>query len=296
MRVASLGYISLSLQDPLAWRGFGVSVLGLMEASDSSDERLLLRMDEHPYRVSITRGDEDRLDCAGWEVEDSAALETAVNRLQAAGAPVTRGDAAGAAERCVSEYVRSADPDGNEFELYYGRTDLKDDFVSGAGVERFISGELGMGHVVIPAPMQDQTHAFYKDVLGFADSDDLTLPPPAEGAPNMRVVFLHAANPRHHSLALYNFPVPSGVVHIIFEVPDIDTVGKCLDRVQAAELPLMATLGRHENDNALSFYVFGPGGIGVEYGCEGKLIDFENYQATTSTVGDIWGHAYEPVG
>jgi len=82
---------------------------------------------------------------------------------------------------------------------------------------------------------------------------------------------------------------------MIFEVPDIDTVGQCLDRVQQAEIPLMATLGRHENDNALSFYMFAPGGIGVEYGCEGKLIDYKNYKPTQSTLGDIWGHAYEPV-
>jgi len=81
-------------------------------------------------------------------------------------------------------------------------------------------------------------------------------------------------------------------VHLILEVPDIDHVGACLDRVQKAGYPLMSTLGRHCNDNMLSFYVVGPGGIAVEYGCEGRQIDWQNFEPTVSTVGDFWGHDY----
>ena len=54
----------------------------------------------------------------------------------------------------------------------------------------------------------------------------------------------------------------------------------------------MSTLGRHCNDNMLSFYVFGPGGIAVEYGCEGKTFDWDSFTPTESTVGDFWGHQY----
>ncbi len=294
MTVASLGYICLSIQDPAAWEQYATDVLGLMSATEDQD-RVLLRMDDHPFRLAVEKGAEDKLAYIGWSFADSEAYEGVIARLQAAGAEVSRGSAAGAQARQVTEYATSSDPSGNVFDVYYGRTGLTDDFVSPMGIESFVTGDLGMGHAVIPAPNQDATHHFYKDVLGFGDSDDLRLPPPAEGAPDMRIIFMHAANQRHHSLGLFNFPSETGIVHMIFEVPDVDTVGLCLDRVQKAEIPLMATLGRHENDNALSFYMFAPGGIGVEYGCEGKLIDYKNYQATQSTVGDIWGHAYEPV-
>jgi 3,4-dihydroxy-9,10-secoandrosta-1,3,5(10)-triene-9,17-dione 4,5-dioxygenase len=141
----------------------------------------------------------------------------------------------------------------------------------------------------------DETRAFYQQTLGLADSDDLRLPPPAEGAPDQRILFLHADNPRHHSLGLYNFPVPTGIIHMIFEMPEIDDVGLCLDRVNAAGLPLLGTLGRHCNDQMLSFYVFGPGGIGVEIGCGGLQVDWQNFTPTVSTVGDVWGHVYTPV-
>jgi 3,4-dihydroxy-9,10-secoandrosta-1,3,5(10)-triene-9,17-dione 4,5-dioxygenase len=208
---------------------------------------------------------------------------------------VTRGDDAGAKKRCVTEYCVSADPAGNPIEIYHGRTNVGGAFESPQGVSKFLTGDMGLGHLVVPAPNQDETHAFYKDVLGFGDSDDLTMPPPAEGAPDMRIRFMHAANPRHHSLALFNFPVPTGIVHLMFEVPTVDEVGRALDRVTKAGVPLMATLGRHHNDNMLSFYAFGPGGIAVEYGCDGLQLDWDTFEPTTSTVADIWGHEYQPI-
>ena len=93
-----------------------------------------------------------------------------------------------------------------------------------------------------------------------------------EGAPEARVIFMHADNPRQHSLALYNQPHPAGVVHLMVEVGTLDEVGMALDRVKQAGLPLLATLGRHINDNMCSFYVLAPGGIAVEYGYDGLLV------------------------
>jgi 3,4-dihydroxy-9,10-secoandrosta-1,3,5(10)-triene-9,17-dione 4,5-dioxygenase len=103
---------------------------------------------------------------------------------------------------------------------------------------------------------------------------------------------MHADNPRQHSLALYNQPHPAGVVHLMVEVGTLDEVGMALDRVKQAGLPLLATLGRHINDNMCSFYVLAPGGIALEYGYDGLLVDWDNYVPTVSTEGDVWGHEY----
>ncbi|MDH3336468.1 MAG: VOC family protein [Gammaproteobacteria bacterium] len=294
MAVARLGYIGISSQDPDAWNAFGSDLLGLMSVKGPGDG-VYLKIDDHPYRIIVNKGAEDRLACMGWEVEDAAAYEHTIAALQAAGTPVEHGDDAGAVERSVSAYCSAADPAGNPLEIYHGRTNVGDAFESPQAVSRFLTGDMGLGHIVVPAPNTDETHAFYKDVLGFGDSDDLTLPPPAEGAPEMRVVFMHAANPRHHSLALFNLPNPTGIVHLMLEVPTIDEVGACLDRINRAGIPLLATLGRHCNDNMLSFYAISPGGIAVEYGCEGRQIDWQNFEATKTTVADVWGHEYQPV-
>jgi 3,4-dihydroxy-9,10-secoandrosta-1,3,5(10)-triene-9,17-dione 4,5-dioxygenase len=41
-----------------------------------------------------------------------------------------------------------------------------------------------------------------------------------------------------------------------------------------------------------SVYLLAPGGIAVEYGFDGLLIDWQNHMATVSTEGDLWGHEY----
>ena len=149
------------------------------------------------------------------------------------------------------------------------------------------------GSVVVPAPNQDEAHQFYKNVLGFGDSDDLTLPPPAEGAPDMRIVFLHAANPRHHSLALYEAEgLPGDCVHLMVEVKSVDEVGYALDRVNEREIMVVSTLGRHTNDRMLSFYMATPAGFAMEFGCDGLKMDWEGYTPTVSTLPSIWGHKF----
>ena len=103
---------------------------------------------------------------------------------------------------------------------------------------------------------------------------------------------MHANNPRQHSLALFNGPHPLGVVHIMMEVETMDEVGRAMDRAKAAESHFLATLGRHINDNMCSVYLLAPGGIAVEYGYDGLLIDWENHVPTVSVEGDAWGHEY----
>ena len=289
-----LGYLGLQTQDPQAWVSFGEDLLGVMSVEGDGDG-VYLKIDEHPFRLVVDKGDEDKLTFAGWEVDSADEYEATVAAIEAAGASVTRGTEEGARKRCVTEYCVSADPAGNPFEVYHGRTNVGEPFESPQGVSGFVTGDMGLGHYVVPAPNLEETHEFYKAVLGFGDSDDLTLPPPAEGAPEMRIIFMHAGNPRHHSIALFNLPVPSGCVHLMFEVETLDDVGRCMDRMAEANVPLMSTLGRHHNDQMVSFYPIAPGGFPVEYGFDGLQLDLATFEPTKSTVADTWGHAYAPV-
>lgn len=294
--IAGLGYVVIAAQDVAAWDKFGTQILGLQKA-DISGDALYLKMDDAPFRYMIEQAagepGPDVLAATGWDAGDDDNLNALIEKIEAAGATVTEGAADEAAARCVTRFVKSADPAGNGLELYVGRTDTGDAFVSPIGVSGFVTEPMGMGHAVIPAPNDQECADFYQDVLGFGISDDLRLPPPAEGAPDMRIVFFHADNPRHHSLALGNFPTPTKCIHLMMEVNTLDEVGAALDRVTQAGLPLMASLGRHENDKMVSFYVVGPGGIAIEYGYDGLQVDdWAGFAPTVSTSGDIWGHEY----
>lgn len=301
MGVASIGYLRIESTDTAAWMDFGTNILGLMDANrEDTEGARYLRMDDHPFRFMLEPGDTDRLLACGLEFRDQTAWEATCQGLAAAGHELTAGTAEQAERRCVSGFASVTDPSGNLLELYYGRKLDYAPLISPVGVRQFITGDettgdMGFGHAVLPAPATEETIAFYQDLIGLGPSDDL-YPPMPEGAPEARVYFMHADNPRQHSLALYNHPHPAGVVHIMVEVECLDEVGRALERVKQAGLPLFATLGRHVNDNMCSFYVMAPGGIAVEYGYDGLLIDWDDYTPTVSTVGDLWGHEYNVPG
>ncbi len=290
MTVKALGYVRIEMRDPQVWRQVGEDILGFSSAT-AEDGSVRLRMDAAPFRYLIERGGDDRFVATGWECEADA-FDRLCGALRDAGVELEEGDAAGCAARAVTAYVAGQDPSGNQFELFHGRTQAEGGFRSGIEGLGYVADDLGLGHAVLPALAHAETSAFYRDVLGFGISDALTLPPPVEGVPEMCIHFYHADNPRHHSLALFNGPAPSGVVHLMTEMRTLDQVGACLDRVKAAGLPITASIGRHENDRMVSFYFLCPAGIPMEVGYDGLQLDWSTFQPTTSTVGDVWGHEY----
>ncbi|MGI9156303.1 MAG: VOC family protein [Marmoricola sp.] len=50
----------------------------------------------------------------------------------------------------------------------------------------------------------------------------------------------------------------------------LDDVGRALERVRKHRVPLSATLGRHRNDQMVSFYVKSPGGFDIGYAPKGS--------------------------
>lgn len=293
MSVANLGYAVLQMQDPAAWADFAEAVLGFGQAKSYGKEGAqYLRMDGAPFRYMIVQGDEDRYLASGYDAGSEAKFHAQLANFEAAGVAVTHGSAEDAKHRAVKAVAFCQDPSGNHVEVYHGR-ETGEAFTPGHGIKTFMTGEMGLGHVVLPAPENDATIKFYREVMGFGVSDDLTLPAFAPGLPDQRIYFMHADNPRHHTLALYNFPNPAGVVHLMAEVGDMDELGLCMDRVKAADLHILASLGRHSNDEMISFYFMAPGGIAFEVGYDGKTIDdWSTFTPTKSTVGDIWGHEY----
>jgi 3,4-dihydroxy-9,10-secoandrosta-1,3,5(10)-triene-9,17-dione 4,5-dioxygenase len=273
---------------------FGTNVLGLMDARrEDAAGASFLRMDDHPFRFMIEPGDADKLLAVGLEYPSEQAWQDTLDALAAAGHTVAPLPAQEAVRRCVTAFATVLDPAGNTLELYWGRKLDYVPFVSPTSVSGFVTsyrqtGDLGFGHCVLPAPNLDITTAFYTQLIGTGMTD--TLYPP--GMDGLKINFMHANNPRQHSVALFSGPHPLGIVHFMVEVQTLDEVGKAMQRAKQAGVHFLATLGRHVNDNMCSIYILAPGGIAVEYGFDGLLIDWENYVPTVSVEGDMWGHEY----
>lgn len=294
MAVRSLAYIRVQARDLLAWSHFAETVVGAAAALQDDGQTLLLRIDARPWRFRIEHAETDRYVCAGLECPTEADYLAVLDRVRGVGILVTEGDADGTRERHVRAFVSFADPAGNGIELCWGNTVAGTPFVSPAGVSSFVTGEMGFGHVVLPTNSYDETKAFYKDLLGFGDSDEMRVHFPGAPEHGLGMSFMHATGPRHHTVAVGEFPAPSGLIHTMVEVSSIDEVGLAYDRAVAAGAHISATIGRHTNDRMLSFYMRTPGGFDMEYGCDGtQFPDWSVVTPTFTIKEDLWGHKWD---
>lgn len=282
--VTGLGYLGFHAPDVAAWRTWATGLVGMQVAEappGARDGELFLRMDEQGWRLAIEPAETGGLAYTGWEVADPAALERLGNDLADAGVKAVE-DPALARRRQVERLLRCSDPDGNDLEFFCGAFIPEQPFVSPLGV-RFVTGDLGLGHILQTVADEGAAKRFYLDVLGFRLSDII------EFGPN-KVHFLHV-NRRHHSLAFVQVADrPPSLGHFMVEVTDLDTVGRALDRVNSGMAQLTETLGKHTNDHMVSFYMMNPSGSQTEYGCAGRLIDGDSWKVSTYSATAYWGH------
>jgi 3,4-dihydroxy-9,10-secoandrosta-1,3,5(10)-triene-9,17-dione 4,5-dioxygenase len=292
--IRSLGYLRVEATDVPAWGAFGVKVLGMVAGRGPDPDAVYLRMDDLPARIVVVPGERDRLAAVGWEVADPAALAALTGVLEEAGVAVKPAGAAELADRRVAEMVSVDDPSGNHLEFFCGAALDTRPALSSYGT-RFVTGEQGMGHVVLPARDDAAALRFYTEVLGFRLRDTMRLAPQMLGLPPgdqpLWMRFL-GCGPRHHSVALAPIPAPSGCVHVMIETETIDDVGLAMDRCAKNDAPLVSTLGRHANDQMVSFYVRTPSGFDIEYGTGGCTVDDSTWVARQTTAHSVWGHRF----
>jgi 3,4-dihydroxy-9,10-secoandrosta-1,3,5(10)-triene-9,17-dione 4,5-dioxygenase len=291
MDIRGLAYVVVESTDLPRWKGFAEGVLGMMTAP-AADGGLYVRMDERQFRFAVQPGARDAYVASGWEVAGQPAFEAALEVLRAAQVDYTLGDTALCKQRCAQQVASFQDPSGNRHELVWGFQSDFVHFASPAGVARFVTGNIGMGHTVLPAAEFDKTVAFFKDVMGFGLADLFNFKPAGDAGPSLPIHFFHCNNGRHHSLALAGFPVESGCVHVMVEVENMPEVGRALDRMAAHKVPQTATLGQHTNDKVTSFYMRSPSNFDVEFGYGGAVIDWQQHVAHEFTRVSLWGHDF----
>ncbi len=299
MDIRALGYVVVESTDLGRWEHFATRVAGLgVSPSVSGENALYLKMDDYAWRIRVVQGAEDRYLCAGWELAGPQAFADAIRELDAAGIMWRRADAGQCAARRVQEMLAFTAPGGLACELFHGMVLDYLPPVSAAGSTQFVTGyhgNMGLGHIAAATPDLAASHRFFTQVMGFGQTDYLHLhmsPDPAD--PGQGLHFLHCNNPRHHSLALFESatPMPGNLVHLMFEVPDIDAVGAFMDRVHAHGVQIATNLGRHTNDRMVSLYVVTPAGFMLEFGYDGVQIDWSTYLPTRSSTTSHWGHRW----
>jgi 3,4-dihydroxy-9,10-secoandrosta-1,3,5(10)-triene-9,17-dione 4,5-dioxygenase len=290
--ITSLGYLRVRVADIDGWRRFALETIGFARGDGPEVDALYLRTDERVGRLILLPGDLDKIDAIGWEVRDHLALRRVQSAVEDAGIatkPLSNEDADA---RRVESGLSFEAPGSTPLEVFYGPA-LDHSPVNAPYGNRFKTGKLGAGHVVVPVSDLDAAYRFYVETLGFAPRGALRLPIPPGFGP-VRLRFL-GVNPRHHSLAILPSPKlkPPALVHVMVEFETLDEVGRALDRAVEDGCHISSTLGRHTNDKIISFYVRTPGGWDLEVGCDGMLVDETYYTAEEITADSYWGHHWD---
>jgi 2,3-dihydroxybiphenyl 1,2-dioxygenase len=282
--IESLGYVGLGVKDPAEWEKFATDILGLQSAA--SNGHRVLRMDDYAFRFALEQDASDDIAYAGWEVADARGLREVGERLRALGVEVQAASADDAARRCVTEIIRFEDPFGLKSEAFYGPSIETTPFRSPRPIDGFVTGQQGLGHIVIGAPDMQKSLRFYTEGLGFRLSDTIDM---KFGDLRFTMAFMHC-NARHHTVALIPFPTPKKLHHFMMQLRSIDDVGSTMYLVQDRKIEITATLGRHTNDRMLSFYMRTPSGFEIEYGWGGREIDDATWHVQKHHAPSIWGH------
>jgi len=284
MSVGSLGYLGLKVKDPDAWTAYAISVLGLMPGEAAGR----FRLDDLAWRIAVESGEADDLSYLGFEVAGPTELEAVRARLAEGSVAVGNGEPELLAERQVLGLLTCQDPDGLRVEVFYGPTlRTETPFASPVGVGGFVTGDQGLGHVVLSTKDMAAARGFYRDLLGFRLSDIIRMQPSPQFGFDME--FFHC-NARHHTLALIPVPMPKRLHHFMVQVPTLDAVGFALERATTAGAAITASLGRHTNDQMVSFYSRTPAGFEVEFGQGAIEVNDATWRVSRHDKPSSWGH------
>lgn len=292
--ISELCYVGIEVRDPSAWAAYGREVLGLRPVDDGPPGGLQLRMDGQAARIVLVEGPADDLAFVGWRVADMAALDAFCAHLDAQGCSWQWGSGDEQRLRGVDRLIHFRDPSGNRHEACCGPRPAP----VGDGPDEdlgFVTGDLGLGHLVLTTGDYSRMLDFAQRVLGLGLSDRIALD--LGVGMHFELTFFHA-NARHHSLGIAPPPpgdeAPKRLHHLMLEVASLDRVGLARDRCLERGHTVVMDIGRHPNDTLVSFYGESPARLLVQVGWGGSRIDPSAWEPRSHDRLSVWGH--RPLG
>lgn len=290
--VSGLGYLGLNVRNLEAWRAFAENVLAMQcvdgRVGDRKDGTVRLRMDEQSFRFCLHESDADDVAYVGLEVADEGELEQLESQLRGLGIDCRRPGDARIRARGVADLLEFTGPAELPVEIYCGATvQFENPFQAPRPFQGFVTEGQGLGHIVLFVDDIQASLRVFREGLGFKMSDTIDLTD--RGLPG-RAYFLHC-NKRHHTVALIQAPgVSKKLNHFMVQVESINDLGRALDAAVDNGVGIITTLGRHTNDQMVSFYMESPSGFGVEYGWGAITVDDATWTMRRHDSGSMWGH------
>lgn len=272
--VDGLGYVALTVPDLETSLDFYRRIAHLKVSERGAKTAYLTGGKAHHW-LRLDEADTAGLTRIGFQLTGREALDEVANRLDARHIAWKQADDL-AGER-VAEGLRFVDPDGFEIELFTDMVSLP------VAVEPFVKMDRVL-HAVWLTESPPESNRFYREVLGFKDSDWI----------ERMAVFMRAGNRYHHSMGILRSVDKAGQLdHFCILVDDIDDVLRARNVALQHNLNLRQELVRHAASGSISTYIIDPvNDISVEFCVWHSQIDDEGYRArilpASPVTLDIW--------
>lgn len=289
-KVTELGYMGLSVSNLEAWKDYAAGIVGMEVVDEGEGDRIYLRMDRWHHRIALHADGGDDLAYLGWRVSGPVELEEITEQLRQADVQFKVASDEEAAERRVLGLVKTTDPGGIPTEIFYApQVDTHKPFHPGRPMYgKFVTDGHGIGHCILRQDDVPAAVRFYQ-LLGLRGSVEYRLQ-----LPNGMVAtpyFMHA-NERQHSVAFGLGPMSKRINHLMIEYTELDDLGIAHDTVRQRKIDVALQLGKHANDEALTFYHANPSGWLWELGWGARKAPAHQEHYTR----DIFGHGNEASG
>ena len=272
--VKGLGYVALTVPEIDRSLDFYRRIAHL-KVSERGQKKAFLTGGINHHWLRLEETGRPSLSRFGFEVTGRAALDEIANRLDARGIPWKAADDL-AGDR-VSDAIRFTDPDGFEIELFTDMVSLPVPMNTFLNMDRVL-------HSVWLAPDPTESGRFYRDGLGFKDSDWI----------DRAIVFMRAGNRYHHSIGIARDTARLGRMdHFCILVDDLDDVMRARNVALRSGAKLRQDVVRHAASGSVSTYIIDPMvDIAVEFCTNHRQIDDENYRArilpAQASTLDLW--------
>jgi 2,3-dihydroxy-p-cumate/2,3-dihydroxybenzoate 3,4-dioxygenase len=251
IRYQKLGYVGINVTDIERARPFYENIVGLQFVDTASDGSVRYRCSGDYYNVVLHPSPHPGFRYVGLMLQDDQQYETLRTRLEARGIPYEKISSEECGQRRLESGWRISEPHLQAaFEFYRPLPgDQRVCFTpSVTRIQR-------IGHVVLATPQYEQTLAFLRDVLNFAESDEI----------ERTIAFFRLfPNPYHHGIGVGSAS-RNILHHVNFMVSEIDDVGAALNRFKKNDVPIVFGPGRHIASNSIFLYYLDPDGMTLEY-------------------------------
>jgi 2,3-dihydroxy-p-cumate/2,3-dihydroxybenzoate 3,4-dioxygenase len=244
------GYVALNVTDIEKSIKFYRDIVGLqLESRDGSDVAYLRCSDDH-HNLVLYRSSTPGIKRMAFQLESPGDLESAERHITAQGWMLREVPAEETQRLHQGRTVRFQIPESTlTFEFYAQMEAAATPYV------HTVSQIQRLGHVVIRCADRDGVLKTLTEKLNFKVSDHF----------GDQVAFLRCfPNPYHHSFGVSR-GTADGLHHVNFMVTDVDDVGRAMNRMRKAEVPIVYGPGRHDISNSIFIYFLDPDALTTEY-------------------------------